>query len=321
MGEARLTYTESPRFSSVSRRLCLAVVLATTLSPAAGSSLASHDPTHPASTTTDVLDDVCGRFNAPPKGTGLAQFVPSTWARYGSDVDGKGTADPRGPHHAIATRAAFRCELMGLPTTTSGRTGGIADLAPASYDAAPATATASGGIPPAQETMAYVHKTKNRVDTNYSVSSSIPRRASAAAQAVIQAAEKYVTAQTPYAYGGGTLNGPSAGIGEDAGVIGFDCSGLIRYAYYQGSGRRIVLPRTAQGQYDVTKDRPIAVGDLQPGDLMFWGPGLVYHVALYIGDGKMIEAPQSGQRLTVTNIRTNGDYAGAHRVLDDPPDV
>ena len=55
------------------------------------------------------------------------------------------------------------------------------------------------------------------------------------------------------------------------------------------------LPHYSAGQYAAST--PITIGNLQPGDLLFWGssPGSIYHVALYVGNGKMIHAPRTGR--------------------------
>ena len=63
-------------------------------------------------------------------------------------------------------------------------------------------------------------------------------------------------------------------------------------AWKQGG---ISLPHYSAGQYSTST--PIKIGDLQPGDLLFWGskPSSIYHVALYVGDGQMIHAPRTGR--------------------------
>ena len=52
----------------------------------------------------------------------------------------------------------------------------------------------------------------------------------------------------PYSWGGGAINGPSAGVEQDAGKIGYDCSGFTRYAY---AGVGVLLPK-----YSVTSTTP-----------------------------------------------------------------
>ena len=83
----------------------------------------------------------------------------------------------------------------------------------------------------------------------------------------------------PYHYG---ASGPNS----------WDCSGLTMKAWQQGGKS---LPHSSAMQYSVST--PISIGNLQPGDLLFWGssPGSIYHVALYVGDGMMIHAPRTGR--------------------------
>lgn len=259
-------------------------------------------------------------YNEDSQATGLSQFIPSTWAAYGADGDGDGKADPRNPADAIKTQAVYLCHLVDFVKSTKGLNGEIVDLALAAYNAGPGNVQKYGGIPPFQETTNYVTKIRRLANTKYADVTRTPTGATGRAGPVIQKAAEHA-GKTMYSWGGGTLNGPSGGSSPDVGVIGFDCSSLVRYAYYQGTGQAITLPRVADDQYNATKSQSIAVADLQPGDLLFWGQGTMHHVALYIGNGRMIEAPQSGQKITETNIRTNGDYAGATRVFGGPLDT
>ena len=71
---------------------------------------------------------------------------------------------------------------------------------------------------------------------------------------------------TRYAWGGGSLTGPSEGVDIDAGVIGFDCSGLTRYAYARAG---INIPRNSTAQYSALPK--VSYNNLQAGDLVFWG--------------------------------------------------
>lgn len=109
----------------------------------------------------------------------------------------------------------------------------------------------------------------------------------------------------PYAWGGGDANGPTRGI-RDGGVadrhgdynkIGFDCSGLMIYAF-AGIGK--ALPHYTGYQYTAGPQFPVATR--QRGDMLFW-PG---HVALYLGDGLMVEAPQSGDVVKISPVRMAG---------------
>jgi cell wall-associated NlpC family hydrolase len=153
------------------------------------------------------------------------------------------------------------------------------------------------------------------METSYSARGSAAVRAvgnrgrSPATRTAIAAALAYVGQM--YAWGGGSLTGPTEGFGPDAGVVGFDCSGLTRYAYAQAG---IAIPRVAADQYAALP----SVSDLQPGDLVFYAtdprdPATVHHVAMYLGRGRMIEAPESGERVHVTAMRYGYEYIGAVR--------
>jgi cell wall-associated NlpC family hydrolase len=131
-----------------------------------------------------------------------------------------------------------------------------------------------------------------------------------AVAAAIEAALRAVG--TPYAWGGGTLTGPGMGFGIDAGVVGFDCSGLTRYAYARAD---VGVARNSRAQYATLPKVPR--DDLRPGDLVFWAtdvtdPATVHHVALYLGAGRIVEAPHSGALVSVRPMYWSG-YIGAVR--------
>jgi cell wall-associated NlpC family hydrolase len=90
---------------------------------------------------------------------------------------------------------------------------------------------------------------------------------------------------------------------------GFDCSGLTMWAYAQAG---MSIPRTSGAQYAATTH--ISMADIQPGDLLFYGPGGSDHVAMYVGGGSMVEAPYTGAVVSVTGVRTGGGFAGVGRV-------
>jgi cell wall-associated NlpC family hydrolase len=93
---------------------------------------------------------------------------------------------------------------------------------------------------------------------------------------------------TPYSYGG---MDPAEG---------FDCSGLVFYTYSQAG---YDVPRTARELFRAT--RKISVGDADPGDLMFFQDQTkLSHVGIYIGDGRFVHAPASGQRVAVASLDT-----------------
>jgi len=126
------------------------------------------------------------------------------------------------------------------------------------------------------------------------------------AQTAIDAALAQVG--VPYQWGG---DGPSAG------DQGFDCSGLTGYAY---AAAGIMLPRTAHAQYAAGPHVP-ADAPLQPGDLVFYGtPAAVHHVGIYLGDGRMVNAPTYDRPVQVSYYRWRGDdYLGATRPAASGP--
>ncbi|GAA1977945.1 NlpC/P60 family protein [Amycolatopsis minnesotensis] len=122
----------------------------------------------------------------------------------------------------------------------------------------------------------------------------------------------------PYAWGGGNGSGPTRGI-RDGGVadrygdyrkIGFDCSGLMIYAF---AGVRS-LPHYSGYQY--TSGTRVPLSQMRRGDMLFYGGGGgIHHVALYLGGGQMIEAPQSGSVVKVSSVRYGGIMPYATRLI------
>jgi len=94
--------------------------------------------------------------------------------------------------------------------------------------------------------------------------------------------------------------------GESPGQ-GFDCSGLVQWAWRQAG---VDLPRTAAAQYGAVAHIPLS--DLQPGDLLFWGYGGISHVGMYVGGGDIINAPETGELVRIQAIWNNG-LVGAGR--------
>ncbi|WP_343600670.1 C40 family peptidase [Mycobacterium sp.] len=105
----------------------------------------------------------------------------------------------------------------------------------------------------------------------------------------------------PYSWGGGNAAGPSHGIGSGSGTVGFDCSGLVLYSF---AGVGIKLPHYSGSQYNL--GRKIPSSQMRRGDVIFYGPGGSQHVTLYLGNGQMLEAPDVGQTVKVSPVRTSG---------------
>lgn len=119
----------------------------------------------------------------------------------------------------------------------------------------------------------------------------------------------------PFSFGGGDANGPTRGsgptdnaIGLDqeghvvgldpvASTVGFDASGLVLYSY---AGVGIKLPRSSGAQYNAGSK--VLPQQALPGDLIFYGPNGSQSVAMFLGNGQMLEA--GDPVVTVSPVRT-----------------
>ena len=99
-----------------------------------------------------------------------------------------------------------------------------------------------------------------------------------------------------------------------AGPASFDCSGLVQWSFAQAG---ITMPRVAADQ--ALSGPAVPVSQLAAGDLLFYhtdptDPGYISHVAIYLGGGQMIQAPQPGQDVEVVPAGFGSEFAGAVRV-------
>ena len=91
--------------------------------------------------------------------------------------------------------------------------------------------------------------------------------------------------------------------------VGFDASGLVLYAF---AGVGIKMPRSSGEQYKV--GRKILPAQALPGDLLFYGPEGSQSVAMFLGNGQMIEATDPA--VTVSPVRTNGMAPYLSRIIE-----
>jgi cell wall-associated NlpC family hydrolase len=108
---------------------------------------------------------------------------------------------------------------------------------------------------------------------------------------------------------GGTNPSPGSGTVPATGTVGFDASGLVQYAF---AGVGIKLPRTSGQQCGV--GRKIAPAQARRGDLICYGPGGSQSVALYLGNGQMVEATEPA--VTVSAARTTNMTPYLTRIID-----
>jgi peptidoglycan DL-endopeptidase CwlO len=105
----------------------------------------------------------------------------------------------------------------------------------------------------------------------------------------------------PYVWG---ASGPSS----------FDCSGLVQWSFAQAG---VTMPRVAADQ--ARAGMAVPATQLEPGDLLFYhtdptDPGYISHVAIYLGNGWMIQAPQPGMNVEIVPASFGSQFAGAIRV-------
>ena len=88
----------------------------------------------------------------------------------------------------------------------------------------------------------------------------------------------------PFSWAGGGVYGPTRGTGTGINTVGFDASGLVQYAY---AGAGLKLPRSSGQMYKV--GQKVLPQQARKADLIFYGPEGTQSVALYLGNGKMLE--------------------------------
>ena len=131
----------------------------------------------------------------------------------------------------------------------------------------------------------------------------------------VAAAAEAMVGRYPYSYAGGNDRGATYGVlmkispyCDDRRVLGFDCSGLSKYAVFQGTGRSIYHGATHQYN-EAPQQLPLAA--MQRGDLLFYGTSLadIHHVTIYAGNNMMVEASGhnpdcSGVKVRKVAVRT-----------------
>ncbi len=117
-------------------------------------------------------------------------------------------------------------------------------------------------------------------------------------QDIVSIAKRYLG--VPYVWGGESASG-------------LDCSGLVTVVFRQLG---VELPHHAADQWRYGSY--VSRGNLAPGDLVFFsrgGAGSIYHVAIYVGGGDIIEAPYTGAYVWIKSLSAKSNYFGAKRIL------
>lgn len=115
----------------------------------------------------------------------------------------------------------------------------------------------------------------------------------------------------PYSWGGGKPTGPSTGVDSGANIVGFDCSGFTQFAF---AGVGVLIPKYSGDQYNT--GRKIPQSQAKRGDLLFWGPGGSQHVAIFLGNGQMLESSGSADQVKVSPLRTAGLQPYLTRIIE-----
>jgi len=119
-------------------------------------------------------------------------------------------------------------------------------------------------------------------------------------EAAIEAAKTRIG--VPYVWGG-----------ESMSEGGYDCSGLVQWAFEQAG---VSVPRVTHNQWFAGEQ--VDYSEARRGDLIFWrtdptAPDYISHVAIYLGEGRMLEAPRTGLDVRITDVRMD-NMAGVVRV-------
>jgi cell wall-associated NlpC family hydrolase len=255
--------------------------------------------------TTAFPDTDNGRWDgtaSAERAVGPFQFLPSTWEGVGKDANGDQQADPHNADDAALGAAIYLCG--------NGR-----DLTKRSQ--------LKAAIFQYNQSNEYVANVLGWID-QYTAAAKDPdlKNVTGRVRTVIEAALSQQG--VPYSWGGGNANGKSTGIccspsgKSGVGINGFDCSGLTQYAY----ATRGRLPRVAAAQAGVGKRIPARLGTsaLRAGDLVFYAtaPGrdaTIYHVGIYVGGGKMVNAPRPGTVVRLDSVNAMSGFAGGARLL------
>jgi cell wall-associated NlpC family hydrolase len=260
---------------------------------------------------------------SPAGAEGISQFLPSTWVTWARPP----SASPFDPAAAIPAQGRYDCAIAAqmqawqtqgtVPVSFT-----LTQLMLAGYNAGPIAVLNAGGIPQNGQTPDYVTRIIALSATYSDTTGNAPGGSFAAKE--IAAAQSQLG--VPYSWVGGSYTGPTVGVcgpdgaENDCHIVGWDCSGLVMFAVYQASGGAIRLPHYAASQVVTAPFKAVTSGVgssidlslLEAGDLIaFTNPGenVAHHIGIYLGADQMINAPQSGEWVSVAAL-SSGYYLG-----------
>ena len=263
-------------------------------------------------------------FNAravsPVGAQGIAQFMPGTWPGFGRDENGDGVADPFDIEDAIPAAARYDAAIAAQVASVPGdRT----SLMLAAYNAGPGAVLRYQGVPPYQETQAYVRRILD-LASQWAVSPGLigggegpvppsdPGEIEVTGNRIIDTAVAWALAQRGswYQWGGTCKDpfGPSA-MGR------CDCSSLMQQAYAHAG---VTLPRVAADQARTGQE--VAAADIRPGDLIaiqgsLGSPTRAGHIGMYVGRGMVVESPYTGVQVRLVPARSYTDIISIRRIV------
>lgn len=264
-------------------------------------------------------------FNAaavsPVGAQGIAQFMPGTWAGYGQDENGDGAADPFDIEDAIPAAARYDASIANAVRDVPGDR---VSLMLAAYNAGPGAVLQYQGVPPYQETQAYVRRIVD-LASEWAVTPGLvgggegpipapaPGQVELTGNTIIDTAVAWAVAQIGSWYQwGGTCKDPfgSSAMGR------CDCSSLMQQAYAHAG---VTLPRVAADQTRSGAEVPNPA-DIQPGDLIgipgsLGSPTRAGHIGMYVGNGMVVEAPYTGVQVRLTPARTYKNIISIRRIV------
>lgn len=270
---------------------------------------------------------------------GPMQFLKSSWRTYGSDGDGDGKKDRYNPADAILAASKHLRGRIGKSSPSIDLSKN--DILKAVHLYNPGNYTPQKN-PYARDVLgaANGYASKYKVaPANYAGTDTCTEDAGDAdsgsfGQRIADTAAFYAeykkgtprppkqkdtpkhNSPTPYAWGGGTVNGVSRGILHGAGTIGFDCSGLALHAVYRASKGQIVLPRTTHPMWASKKVTKVSGKRFAPGDLLFFNH--IKHMGIYYGKVNgvrwMVEAQKTGTNVMFSKVDGRAGFVGAVRV-------